>query len=110
MKIIIAGAGEVGFQVAKMLANEEHDIVLIDKEEERLTYAESHIDVGTLKGNSVSLQLLERAGIDQADFVNSCHFFGRNQYYHCYYRQKNSVPNGLLYASVIQNFKKIKEK
>lgn len=69
MKIIIAGAGEVGFHVAKMLANEDHDIVLIDKEEERLTYAEAHIDVGTLKGNSISLQILEQAGIAQADLL-----------------------------------------
>lgn len=69
MKIIIAGAGEVGFHVAKMLAHEEHDIVLIDKEEARLSMAESHIDVSVLRGNSVSIKLLERAGIDQTDLL-----------------------------------------
>ncbi len=69
MHIIIAGAGEVGFQVAKMLAHEDHDIVLIDKFDERLTYAESHIDVGVLKGNAISIRILEEAGIRQADLL-----------------------------------------
>ncbi|MEM7656037.1 MAG: Trk system potassium transporter TrkA [Bacteroidota bacterium] len=69
MKIIIAGAGEVGFHVAKMLSHEDHDIVLIDKQEERLNHADSHIDVGVLKGNAVSLRMLEEAGIREADLL-----------------------------------------
>ena len=69
MKIIIAGAGEVGFHVAKMLSHEEHDIVLIDRKESRLRYAESHIDVGVLKGNVVSIQRLEEAGVREADLL-----------------------------------------
>lgn len=71
MHIIIAGAGEVGFHVAKMLSHEDHDIVLIDLEGERLSYAESHIDVRTLKGNSLSIQLLEDAGVRKADLLIS---------------------------------------
>lgn len=69
MRIIIAGAGEVGFHVAKMLSHEDHDIVLIDKVGERLSHAESHIDVGVIKGNSVSIKLLEDAGIAEADLL-----------------------------------------
>lgn len=69
MHIIIAGAGEVGFQVAKMLAHEDHDIVLIDKSDERLSYVESHIDVGVIKGNAVSIRVLENAGIRHANLL-----------------------------------------
>jgi len=71
MRIIIAGAGEVGFHVAKMLANEDHDIVIIDVNEERLSHTESHIDVGTLRGNAVSIRLLEEAGVKHADLLIS---------------------------------------
>ncbi|MEM6630379.1 MAG: Trk system potassium transporter TrkA [Bacteroidota bacterium] len=71
MRIIIIGAGEVGFHVAKMLANEEHDIILVDLTEERLTHAESHLDVSTLKGNGVSIQILEQAGVKEADLLIS---------------------------------------
>ncbi len=69
MKIIIAGAGEVGYHLAKMLADEEHDIVLIDKRENALAHAEAHLDVNILRGNSISIQLLEEAGIAHADML-----------------------------------------
>ncbi|GAB4416654.1 MAG: Trk system potassium transporter TrkA [Bacteroidia bacterium] len=69
MRIIIAGAGEVGFHVAKMLSNEEHDIILIDKSEDRLSYVASHLDVGTLRGNAMSIRLLEGAGVQDADLL-----------------------------------------
>lgn len=69
MRIIIAGSGEVGFHVAKMLSHEDHDIVLIDKDEESLSNAEAHIDVRVLKGNSVSIKLLEEAGVREADLL-----------------------------------------
>ena len=36
MKIVIAGAGEVGTHLAKMLSNEEQDIIVIDKDEKKL--------------------------------------------------------------------------
>ncbi|RMG25525.1 MAG: Trk system potassium transporter TrkA [Bacteroidetes bacterium] len=69
MKIIIAGAGEVGFHVAQMLSSEEHDIVLIDKDSERLNQAESQIDIGVMKGNAVSISVLEKSGINGADLL-----------------------------------------
>lgn len=69
MRIIIAGAGEVGFHVAKMLSHEDHDIILIDNLEERLRYAESHIDVGVIKGNAISISIMEEAGIVDADLL-----------------------------------------
>jgi trk system potassium uptake protein TrkA len=69
MKIIIAGAGEVGFHLAKMLAHESHDITLIDFDEAKLNYAESHIDVQVVSGNASSIQLLKDCGIGEADLL-----------------------------------------
>ena len=54
MKIIIAGAGEVGFHLAKLLSYESLDITLIDIERDRLNYAEGHLDIKTLRGNAAS--------------------------------------------------------
>ena len=45
MKIIIAGSGEVGFHLAKLLSYESLDITLIDTDKDRLNYAESHLDI-----------------------------------------------------------------
>ena len=67
MKVIIAGAGDVGFHLAKLLAREEHEIILIDLDGEKLAYAAKHIDVITIKGSSTSFSILEKAEIDKAN-------------------------------------------
>jgi trk system potassium uptake protein TrkA len=61
MRIIIAGAGEVGTHLAKMLSNENHEIILIDPEESRLKPIESSVDVLTHEGSATSVKLLEDA-------------------------------------------------
>ncbi len=69
MKIIIAGAGDVGFHLAKLLAYEEHDIILVDRDMDRLKQASSSIDVGIIRGNSTSYNVLEEADIKNADLL-----------------------------------------
>ncbi|MDC0107995.1 NAD-binding protein, partial [Flavobacteriaceae bacterium] len=59
MKIIIAGAGEVGFHLAKLLSYESQDITLIDSDKESLSYADNHLDIRVLKGDATSIGILE---------------------------------------------------
>ena len=67
MKIIIVGAGDVGFHLAKLLSFESQDIYLIDMNAEKLEYVSNHIDVITLKGDATSVKLLKSINIDKAD-------------------------------------------
>jgi trk system potassium uptake protein TrkA len=67
MKIIIAGAGDVGFHLAKLLSYESQDIYLVDLNAEKLEYASNHIDVITKKGDATSIKLLKEIHIDKAD-------------------------------------------
>ncbi|MFD1293540.1 Trk system potassium transporter TrkA [Lutibacter holmesii] len=67
MKIIIAGAGDVGFHLAKLLSFESQDIYLIDTDSEKLEYASNHIDVITKKGDATSIKLLKEVHIEKAD-------------------------------------------
>jgi len=69
MRIIIAGAGDLGFHLAKLLAIEEQDIVLIDQDEEVLEYATNHLDVNTIKGSSTSIKILEEANVEKSDLL-----------------------------------------
>ncbi|UII21846.1 Trk system potassium transporter TrkA [Fulvivirga ligni] len=69
MRIIIAGAGDVGFHLAKLLAYEEQDIILIDMDGDRLRQAASSLDVGTIKGSSTSYTILEEADVANADLL-----------------------------------------
>ncbi len=67
MRIIIAGAGAVGTHLAKMLADERHDIVLMDAEEERLANLESNFDLMTMAARPTSINSLKDAGVGDAD-------------------------------------------
>ena len=67
MRIIIAGAGAVGTHLAKMLADERHDIVLMDSEEERLARLDANLDLRTLVARPTSIAGLKEAGADGAD-------------------------------------------
>jgi|TARA_Y100000992_G_scaffold98159_1_gene63451 trk system potassium uptake protein TrkA len=69
MKIVIAGAGEVGFHLAKLLSLESLEITLIDINKESLSYAESHLDIKTIKGNCVSISILKDASVGSSDLL-----------------------------------------
>src|SRR5512133_4222495 len=59
MRIVIAGAGEVGTHLAKMLSNENHEIILIDTEEAYLKPIDSSLDLLTYEGSATSVKLLQ---------------------------------------------------
>ncbi|MEM8939775.1 MAG: Trk system potassium transporter TrkA [Bacteroidota bacterium] len=69
MRIVIAGAGDMGFHLAKLLAEEEQDIVIIDSDASVLEYVSQHLDVGTVKGTSTSPRILKEANITKADLL-----------------------------------------
>ncbi|TLP80952.1 Trk system potassium transporter TrkA [Maribacter sp. ACAM166] len=69
MKIIIAGAGEVGFHLAKLLSYESQDITLIDSQKESLAYADNHLDIRVLKGDATSISVLRDAQVQNSDLV-----------------------------------------
>ena len=69
MRIIIAGAGEVGFHLAKSLTSEKQEIVVVDTDQNRLNYISNHLDVVTVKGSSTSYRFLEEANVHKADLV-----------------------------------------
>ena len=71
MKIIIAGAGEVGYHLAKLLSYESQDITLIDINKESLSYADSHLDIKVIKGDATSISILKEAQISKTDLVIS---------------------------------------
>ncbi len=69
MKIIIAGAGEVGFHLAKLLSYESQEITLIDTKKECLIYADNRLDIKVIKGDSTSISILKDANVHLADLV-----------------------------------------
>ncbi len=69
MKIIIIGNGKVGYTLAKQLAGEAHDLVLVDESVEALKEADTSLDVLCMEGNGASIRTLKEAGVRTADLV-----------------------------------------
>ncbi|MFT7119967.1 MAG: trk system potassium uptake protein TrkA [Neolewinella sp.] len=69
MKIVIAGAGDVGFHLAELLATENQDIVLIDTDQDVLDYAGSHLDVLTVRGDATSIETLQNSRVASSDLM-----------------------------------------
>ena len=67
MRIVIAGAGEVGSHLAKMLNAEGNEITVIDMRKDRLDALSSLTDVITVQGNPSAIHILKEAGADHAD-------------------------------------------
>ncbi len=67
MRIVIAGMGDVGYHLAKQLSSEEHDIIAIDMNQQRLSYSDSMADILTISGSSTNISTLREARVDKAD-------------------------------------------
>lgn len=69
MGIIVVGAGEVGYNVAKKLSREGKEITVIDKDEDRIKRVAETLDVHTVLGSGSSLVDLKEAGVDKANMI-----------------------------------------
>ncbi len=79
MKIIIGGAGEVGFHLAKLLSNEMNDIVIVDMDKDKLSMIENSLDVMAFRGDITSFKALRDVGVKDADmFISVTHLQNTN--------------------------------
>ncbi|MDR2176200.1 MAG: Trk system potassium transporter TrkA [Synergistaceae bacterium] len=75
MKIIVVGAGEVGFTIAATLSAEGHDVNIVEQDEERAAKAEDELDARVIRGNGARPQVLYEAGVRDGcgvDFLIAC--------------------------------------
>ncbi len=69
MKIIILGAGEVGYNVARRLSEEDHDVTVIDQDPEMIHRLSENLDVQYILGQGSSPSVLKEAGLKKADML-----------------------------------------
>ncbi len=69
MRIVIIGAGSVGFHVAKELSQEDHDITIVEIDPEKCKKINEHLDVMVVEGNGASPNNLQKANVQFADYV-----------------------------------------
>ncbi|HPQ21465.1 MAG TPA: Trk system potassium transporter TrkA [Saprospiraceae bacterium] len=88
MRIVIAGAGDIGFHLAKLLSTQQQDIVLIDMNQDVLDHAHSKLDVITIKGDCSSLSVLEKAQVSRANLFLAVTTFENNNIVACILAKK----------------------
>ncbi len=69
MKVIIVGAGEVGFNIASRLALEDKDVVVIDVDPDAIRRVSDNLDVKVISGSGSNPVILEEAGLKQAEII-----------------------------------------
>lgn len=69
MKIVIIGAGEIGYDLAGVLSKEQHDVVVLDREKDPLEKVAENLDVLSVEGNATSAKDLVNAGVKDADIL-----------------------------------------
>jgi len=74
MKVIICGAGQVGWQIARHLSSEKNDVTVVDNNSELVARATDTLDVGGVAGNASYPEILARAGAQDADMIIAATF------------------------------------
>jgi trk system potassium uptake protein TrkA len=69
LRVIIVGAGEVGFHIAQRLSEEHQDVLLIEKDPEKINRINENLDVQAILGSGTSPALLKASGIKEADML-----------------------------------------
>lgn len=72
MKILIVGAGRVGSTIVKLLANEDHDITVVDLVKNNLSFLSVKYDINVLVGNGTDVDVLKEAKANEADLFIAC--------------------------------------
>ncbi len=69
MRILIIGAGEIGFQLSKRLSQEKHDIIMIEADPHKVKRATEQLDAMVIEGHAASLQALKKADLANVDVM-----------------------------------------
>lgn len=69
MRVLIIGAGAVGFHLARRLTEESHEVTVVDSDPSRVQRATDNLDVLAIRGNGASIPVLDEAGIADTDIL-----------------------------------------
>jgi len=69
LKIVIVGAGEVGYHIAKKLSEEKNEVIIIDKDPRKIRRINENLDVQSFIGSGTSPKILRELGLEEADMI-----------------------------------------
>jgi len=69
VKIVIIGAGQIGSNLVKRLSQENHEVILIDIDPQKVKKTQENLDIMAIHGSGSSINVLDKAGIKGADML-----------------------------------------
>ena len=93
MNILIIGAGEVGFHLAKRLSAEKHNITILEKDPRKVQHAEEQLDAMVVIGSGSSFRDLQKAGIENAEVFAALSNLDEVNLLACRYAKKLNLPH-----------------
>ncbi|MBK6362540.1 MAG: Trk system potassium transporter TrkA [Saprospiraceae bacterium] len=105
MKIVIAGAGGIGFHLAKLLSFARHDIVIIDTNHDILDYVRGHLDVFTVLGDATSLDTLEESRVSSAELFSAVTTLENDNIVSCILAKKLGAKQTIARINKISNLR-----
>ena len=72
MNVIVVGCGKVGYALAETLCSENHDVTVIDTNEDKIERISNNLDVVGVRGNGASYRVLQEAGVEDCDVLIAC--------------------------------------
>ncbi|MEL6615381.1 MAG: Trk system potassium transporter TrkA [Bacteroidota bacterium] len=69
MRVIVVGAGDVGYDVARLLSQKRHDVTVVDTDPKRLAHTRETLDVLTVEGSGTNTDTLQEARVEEADLL-----------------------------------------
>ncbi|MFQ5915080.1 MAG: Trk system potassium transporter TrkA [Nitrospinota bacterium] len=92
MRVIVIGAGEVGFHIARRLIQEDQDVVLVDRDESVIERVAEQVDALTIVGNGTNPRVLAEAGLKEAGMLVAVSSDDAANLAACHLAAANGVP------------------
>ncbi len=92
MRILIIGAGAVGYHLARRLTEEAHEVTIVDIDPAKVQHAAENLDVLAICGNGAEVPVLEKAGLDEADILMAVSRSEEANLLACFAASRKGVP------------------
>lgn len=92
MRILILGAGAVGFYLARRLAEEAHEVTIVDPDPDKVKRAQDNLDVLAIRGNGAAIPVLEEAGLADTEILMAVSGSDEVNLVACLVASKRGVP------------------
>ena len=110
MRIIIVGAGKLGYSLAEYLTKEDHEVIVVENDEEHRDIIKNNLDILTIAGNGANPEVLSDPDVKSADILIACTYSDEVNMIVCMMAKKIGIKQTIArirsneYTGIADNF------